>query len=420
MVVDANWYSCNVKVISRSGVRTAVGAAAYITGTCLYDNERKASPNYEPSDYRRKSGVEQWFITAPSPAPEWTYDINTLVNEAQARDTRKNSCTARTGRFSLPSGADAAGRESIAHEFADFLTERYGVAVIVGIHAPDKHGDDRNWHMHFWFTTRQVDENGLGSKTRVLDDKKTGPQEIIRIREAVADVINDYLEETGIDERVDHRSHKDRGIDRTPMIHMGEAASALERKGIRTERGDTNRAIRESNRRREQRTQEIAALHAEVTREMENEFTEPELKTPLDMEDPQWKQEGAEDGRKEREWEPEVQVEALAGPTSAFTSPIVQAYREYGAETPEPQQAAPETRDAAPLDSSSAFTSPITRAYRAYVETPEEEQERAERRWYEELYNKTVATAQHYWGKFVDRIISWQQERDRDIEGPER
>jgi hypothetical protein len=82
-------------MISRSKARTAVGAAAYITGTKLYDRELEAAPGYEPSDYTRKGGVEQWFITAPERAPEWTYDIETLTNEAQARDTRKNSCTAR-------------------------------------------------------------------------------------------------------------------------------------------------------------------------------------------------------------------------------------------------------------------------------------------------------------------------------------
>ncbi len=292
MVMDANWYSCHIGVISRSQVRTAVGAAAYITGTKLYDRELEASPNYEPSDYTRKGGVEQWFITALERAPEWAFDINALTNEAQARDTRRNSCTARVGRFALPSEADMEGREHITHEVADFLAEHYGVAVIASIHAPDRHGDDRNWHAHLWFTTREIGGNGLGAKTRVLDDKKTGPQEIIRIREAVADIINDYLEDAGIDERVDHRSYKDRGIDRTPMIYLGEAASALERQGIRTERGDRNRAIRESNRRIDQLTGEIAALQAERVRELESAFLElePEIEDspfPIVHEEPQ-------------------------------------------------------------------------------------------------------------------------------------
>lgn len=51
----------------------------------------------------------------------------------------------------------------------------------------------------------------------------------------------------GIAERVDPRSYKDRGIPLIPTIHLGERASALERKGIRTERGNINRAIGKYN-----------------------------------------------------------------------------------------------------------------------------------------------------------------------------
>lgn len=277
MTETASWYSCNVKVISRSGTRTAVGAAAYITGTKLVDRELEAAPGYKPSDFSRKGGVEKWFIDAPEQSPQWTYDIETLCNEAQARDTRKNSCTARVGRLSLPNSADAEGREEIAREFAGYLKDRYQVPVIASIHAPDRHGDDRNWHMHYWFPTRRMDENGLGAKTRVLDDRKTGSQEITYIREAAADIINRYLEEAGSDERVDHRSFEDRGSPYLPTIHLGSAASALEREGIRTERGDINRAVREHNHKIDQLVTELAEVEADIAQELEKEFSSPPM-----------------------------------------------------------------------------------------------------------------------------------------------
>jgi hypothetical protein len=230
MVVDANWYSCHVDVISRSGVRTAIGAAAYITGTKLYDRELEAFPGYEPSDYTRKGGIEQWFITAPERAPEWTFDLEQLCNEAQARDTRINSCTARTGIVALPDAADTETREAIARDIAGYISERYQVAVVAGIHAPDRHGDNRNWHLHLLWTTREIDENGLGAKTRVLDARATGAQEITHIREAVADIINDHLEAAGSDERVDHRSYKERGIDRKSTYTVSRAKRYVKRK----------------------------------------------------------------------------------------------------------------------------------------------------------------------------------------------
>ena len=49
------------------------------------------------------------------------------------------------------------------------------------------------------------------------------------------------------DIRWEYRSFKDQGLDIEPQIHLGPKASALEREGIRTERGDINRQIIESN-----------------------------------------------------------------------------------------------------------------------------------------------------------------------------
>ena len=47
---------------------------------------------------------------------------------------------------------------------------------------------------------------------------------------------------------VDHRSCARQGIDQIPTVHLGPAASRMEKKGIRTERGDINRAIEITNR----------------------------------------------------------------------------------------------------------------------------------------------------------------------------
>ncbi|QBD75193.1 hypothetical protein EPA93_03965 [Ktedonosporobacter rubrisoli] len=430
MVVDANWYSCDIGVISRSGVRTAVGAAAYITGTKLYDRELEASPNYEPSDYTRKGGVEQWFITAQGKVPEWTFDIDALTNEAQAQDTRKNSRTARTGRFSLPSEADAAGREQITHEVADFLAERYGVAVIASVHAPDRHGDDRNWHAHLWFTTREIDENGLGAKTRVLDDKKTGPQEIIRIREAVADIINDYLEDAGIDERVDHRSYKDRGIDRTPMIHLGEAASALERQGIATSRGDRNRAIRESNWRIDQLTGEIAALQAERVRELKSAFLEPELEPAIEDSPISISQEAPEPALSWKEEKALVQDMAQTDVTGAILDPVA-AYAPENSfafltqEEPAPEAQPPPALEEEPFQAQDPLMSEITKEFVRQIRQYGEIQEYGlGKSWFDKtlvkfanLYYDTVEAVKDTWQEYVvNRYQSRNNDHDKDIE----
>ena len=41
---------------------------------------------------------------------------------------------------------------------------------------------------------------------------------------------------------------ENQGIERRPIVHMGSAATAMERKGIETNIGNLNREIREANR----------------------------------------------------------------------------------------------------------------------------------------------------------------------------
>jgi hypothetical protein len=60
-------------------------------------------------------------------------------------------------------------------------------------------------------------------------------------RAAWSDITNRYLEQSNRAERIDHRSYKRQGSDQVPTIHLGVAASQMEKKGIRTNRGDINR-----------------------------------------------------------------------------------------------------------------------------------------------------------------------------------
>jgi hypothetical protein len=48
-------------------------------------------------------------------------------------------------------------------------------------------------------------------------------------------------------EQIDHRSYKRQGVEKIPTIHMGAAASEMERNGIRTEKGNINHEIKQEN-----------------------------------------------------------------------------------------------------------------------------------------------------------------------------
>ncbi len=72
-------------------------------------------------------------------------------------------------------------------------------------------------------------------------------EQLVEWRKAWADVTNHYLERHGRAERIDHRSHAERGLDEQPTIHEGVTARALERKGIVSDRCEINRQIKADN-----------------------------------------------------------------------------------------------------------------------------------------------------------------------------
>ena len=73
-------------------------------------------------------------------------------------------------------------------------------------------------------------------------------EQLVKWRKAWAETVNRNLEQCGLDEKIDHRSFADRGIDEQPTIHEGVVARALEAKGIISDRCELNRQIREDNR----------------------------------------------------------------------------------------------------------------------------------------------------------------------------
>ena len=66
-------------------------------------------------------------------------------------------------------------------------------------------------------------------------------------REAWAEAVNRELARTGLEDRVDHRSHAERGLDEQPTIHEGVTARVMEKEGGVSDRCEINRQIRRDN-----------------------------------------------------------------------------------------------------------------------------------------------------------------------------
>ncbi len=269
-------YHLSTKTISRSHGRSATGAAAYRSGARITD-ERTGIIH----DYRRRRGVEAAFLLLPANVPDWASDRARLWNAAERAETRKNSTVAREFEIALPAELDAEQRQRLAADFARELVARHGCAADVAIHRPGRTGDQRNHHAHILLTTRRLTAAGFGAKTRELDDLKTG--EIGRWRARFAEVQNERLREAGVEARVDHRSLDAQGNDREATIHLGPTATALERRGVPTRLGESNRAVRASHaeRRRDAEARpEAERRETEPTRPAEPPAAEAEAHAP--------------------------------------------------------------------------------------------------------------------------------------------
>ena len=248
-------YHLSTKPISRSSGRSAVASIAYRAGIAITDE--RLGKTY---DYSKRHGVLWTGLATPNNVK---VDRNELWNLAEKSENRSNSRTAREIVINIPHElmqGDQGTGSMLAHEFASQLSEKYQVAVDVAVHAPDKQGDNRNFHAHLLLTTRKIEQDRHGN-IKLTDKsqlemsntqlKKAGllsnQDELKEIRKAWADLTNEYLAEHGIDERIDHRSHKDRGLDTLPTVKMGWQATELERKGIRTDVGNKNRDIKAHN-----------------------------------------------------------------------------------------------------------------------------------------------------------------------------
>ena len=218
-------YHLSVKTVSRSAGRSATAAAAYRAGASITD-ERTG----EIHDYTRKGGVQSATLIVPAKAAAWANDRGVIWNAAEQAEKRKNSTVAREFEIALPSELSPTERQRLAVDFARELVARHGCAADVAIHAPGKEGDNRNHHAHILLTTRRLTPEGMGEKTRELDDQKTGKELVTQWRERFATLQNERLREAGHAVQVDHRSHAQRGLQAEPTWHLGPAATAIERR----------------------------------------------------------------------------------------------------------------------------------------------------------------------------------------------
>lgn len=233
-------YHLSAKPIARSGGRSAVASAAYRAAVKL-TNERDGLTH----DFTRKRGVEHSEIVLPDGAQaDWALDRSALWNAVEYAEKRSDARVAREFEIALPHELSSGERLSLTRDFARELANRYGAAVDFAIHQPQGESDIRNFHAHVLMTTRTVGPDGLGEKTMIERENKwllnhdhpTSHMQLRDIRQAWESHANRHLVRAGLDVRIDHRSHQERGLEIEPTEHMGVFASQMDRRGLEVSR----------------------------------------------------------------------------------------------------------------------------------------------------------------------------------------
>ena len=284
-------YHCTVKIFQRSKGRSAVAGAAYRSGTKL-TNEWDGQTH----DFTRKRGIVHTVIMLPPHAPPEFSDRSTLWNSVEQIEKAKDSQLAREVEVALPVELTREQQLALVRAYVQDNFVDKGMCADFAIH--DK--GDGNPHAHIMLTIRPLKESGeWGAKCRKVYDLDERGQRIpdgkggwknhredttdwndrgnVELwRKAWADYTNRALIAANQPELVDHRSYKRQGIDKIPTVHMGVAATQMEKRGIQTEKGNVNRQITADNK----LLKEIKARITRLYNWSKEEAAKPQTKQP--------------------------------------------------------------------------------------------------------------------------------------------
>ena len=228
----------HAKVISRASGRSAVGAAAYRAGERLHDERLDRD-----HDFRARSGVEHSEIMLPEGAPERFSDRETLWNDVEAFEKRKDAQLAREIEFAIPREMSREQGIELARDFVQAEFVDRGMIADLNVHRDiDANGMEKP-HAHVMLTMREVGPDGFGQKVREWNAQEN----VERWRERWADHVNARLAELDIDARIDHRSLADQGIDLEPQSKIGGPAHRMDAHGLEADRAEMHREIARAN-----------------------------------------------------------------------------------------------------------------------------------------------------------------------------
>lgn len=230
-------FHLHTEVISRSKNpgRTCAGSAAYRAGEKLTDLQGNVH------DYSRKKNVVFSEIMLPKGASPKLKDRETLWNNSESAEKRKDSQLYRDFDMSFPNSFTYEECKWCMRLFCYENFTSKGMCADWAIHDTTNPDGERNLHAHVMCTMRDLNEDGLtfGKKNREWNEHDLEEQ----WRKDFCDLLNIKLRNKE-QEEWDYRSYKRQGLDIEPTKHEGVVATALKRQGKEMPVVEENRLIR--------------------------------------------------------------------------------------------------------------------------------------------------------------------------------
>jgi len=179
-------------------------------------------------------------------------------------EKRKDAQVARDYRIPVPLGLDDRRAGQLAERLARFIMGELNTPVSVGLHrdaAVDAFGDVKSpekqgYHAHLYFPSRPLllsapssggrDEPAtaeFGPRHPMLISRKLGAGMVEAFNRTWAEMATEAAADAGLDAVYDYRSYVRMGLPIELQPTLGAEATALERKGFFTRRGDAVREI---------------------------------------------------------------------------------------------------------------------------------------------------------------------------------
>lgn len=288
-------YHFKTTPISRSNGHSATAKIAYMCRTKIKDEQTGKIHNYS-SEKMQSDLVTTGTAYPVHDVNNYGYFSNSEVwNKAEQAENRKDSRVAREFLVALPKELTMEQNKRLTRDFCWNLANKYECFIEFAIH--NEKNDNNNLHAHILASTRKFDMNNpkfFTDKTNLeLSQKKCKElgikctdEQITDLRKEWETTLNKHLQNAELDLSVSCQKKEDRQLVKK---HLGKNATALEKKGIKTEKGDYNRQIDNVM---ELKTQiyndgdQLAKLNAEIEKlEKEQPLkTTPEIKPQIQNE----------------------------------------------------------------------------------------------------------------------------------------